>query len=63
MSEIRRILHLEDITSDAAQLAVLWTEMGFLISSYYEVTLAFAKLLSTTGMKGELLRALYNPSS
>ena len=41
----------EDITSDAVQLAVLWTEMGFLISSYY-VTLAFAKLLSTTGMKG-----------
>ena len=52
MSEIRRILHQEDITSDATQLAVLWTEMGFLISSYYDVTLAFAKLLSTTGMKG-----------
>ena len=25
----------EDITSDAVQLAVLWTEMGFLISSYF----------------------------
>ena len=41
----------EKCSQTAAQLAVLWTEMGFLISSYY-VTLAFAKLLSTTGMRG-----------
>ena len=48
----------EDITSDAVQLA--FSEIGFLTSSYYDVTLTLTKLHSTTGMKGGSCFALYN---